>query len=252
MPQIFGKVITIRPAGQTELGQVQQRMSPFGDSYTIQTLSEPQSAALEGSLYHALATPAAGGTGTAMGIQTTISETANIALMIINGDSLRTYLPSFIRMRCTAAGSTTTSAEAAFSVDTTNRYSSGGSTLTAYKTNPSTSAPGSNATVRIGAITATAASGNRQWVGNMLIRQAAAPAWIVGDVVIFTFGIIGPMSYGKAANPSDTTAAPGTVYTYPVPALAVPPGGSFLLHIANVANATTAPSFEWQVGWIER
>jgi hypothetical protein len=253
MPQSYGKVNTFEPTGTAEAGNVALRTGREGTLWTFTSL-EGNASAYEGSSFIARPTPAAGGTGTAMGIQTTFSDTANIALMLNNGDASKTYIPLYIKTRCTAAGTTTTSSEIAIEVDNTNRYSSGGSTMTPGCVNASASQPTSNATVRIGTLTAAAAGSKRAWITSFLIRQAAAPAWIVGDVDYYSFGGLGASTfpYNKLGQPIDTTASPGTIYSWPIPSCAIPPTGTLLVHIANVANATTAPSFEWEIGWIER
>lgn len=252
MPQLYGKAQTYQPSAVAENQVLLNRMTKYGDLWMVEGLRGIQGAAMEGSLYVARPTPAAGGSGTAMGIQTSFSDTANIALLLRNGDSAKTYVPIYFKFRVTAAGSSTTSSEIAVEVDSTNRYSSGGSTMTIGKVNPSSSAPSSNATLYYGAVTAAAAGSSRYWTNSYLIRKAAAPCWIVNDVCWFVFGLDSGMGYSKAVAPSDTTADPGNVFTFPMLPVAIPAGGSMVVHIANVANATTAPSLEWEAAWIER
>lgn len=251
MPQLYGKAQTYQPSAVSENAAVIDRMSKYGDIFTMPVLNAAQALAMEGGLFISRPTPAAGGSGTAMSIQTSFSDT-NAALILRNGDSAKTYLPVYLKLRVTAAGASTTSSEISFQVDAISRYSSGGTSMTIYRSNPSSSAPASNATVNVGTVTAAAASASRQYVGSFLIRSAAAPAHIVNDVHHFYFGMNNANGYSKAASPSDTTAAPGTIFTWPVSACAIPAGGSLTVHIANVANATTAPSFEFELAWIER
>jgi hypothetical protein len=252
MPQIYGKAQTFQPSAVAENQVVLDRMTKYGDFWEVQVLRGIQGAALEGSLYVARATPAVGGSGVAMGIQTTFSDTANVPVVLSNGDSAKSYIPVYIKGRITAAGASTTSAEIAVEVDNIARYSSGGTSLTINRVNTSSSAPASNATCRVGAVTAAAAGGSRMWTNSYLIRKAAAPCWIVNDVCWFLFGLDGGFGYSKSVAPSDTTADPGNVFTFPLLPVAIPAGGTMLVHIANVANATTPPSLEWEVAWIER
>jgi hypothetical protein len=231
------------------------RGSDYGDQFVLDVLRPDHTQAYEGSLFIARPTPAAGGTGTALGIQTTFSDTANVPLLLKNGEAAggKTYIPLYVRGRVTAAGQTTTSSEVSVEVDRINRYSSGGSSWTdgsgIYHGNPAATVAASLGTVYYGAVTAAAAGANRQFIGSALVKVQTAPCFTVNDVLLVTFGV--PGSFTHVAN---VIGAGSTVETIHIPmvACAVPPGGSLLLHLANVANATTPPSVEWELAWVER
>lgn len=228
------------------------RSDDYGHQFVNEALMAPHTQAAEGSRFSARAIPAVTGVGVALGSFTTVfSDTAKIALTLVNGEAVggKTYVLDYIKARVIVAGSTTTSVEAAAEVDTINRYSSGGTALVVYKANPSTSAPASLATVKTGDITCVAAGANRQHVGQQLVKKCAAPVIVVDETFIFTFGNLNQTQAAVTAGPIATTMIGGS---YPFPAAAVPPGGSFLFKLAHVANATTPPQYDFEIAWVER
>lgn len=229
------------------------RGDDYGNIFTLEGTSQLVEA-LEGSLFVARHAPVVGGTGVALGINVAFVDTTP-ALVLVNGESAggKTYLPLYIRARITAAGSSSTSAEISAEVDNTNRYTSGGTALTSTinNVNPGASVSASLATLVVGAITAPAAGARRRFVGAAVAKIAASPLWIVQDVVTVTFGGASQFAQTAAVVASDSSA-PAVTSQVPMPACAVPPGGSFVLNWANIANATTAPSVEFEMAWLER
>lgn len=228
------------------------RADDYGNQFVLDGLIAPQTQAYEGSRFSARAIPAVTGTGVALGSFTTVfSDTAKNALVLTNNEVTggKTYVIDYVKARVIVAGSTTTSVEAAAEVDTTNRYTSGGTALVVYKANPSTSAPASLATCKVGDITSPAASANRQHVGQQLVKKCAAPVIVVDETFIFTFGNVNTTAAAVTAGPVATTMIGGS---YPFPGAAVPPGGSFVFKLAHVANATTPPQYDFEVAWVER
>lgn len=241
----------VQPAKGTGTNQT-VRTDDYGNMFVNEGLSPNLTSALEGSLFLGRHAPAVGGTGVAMGIVVTFVDTTP-ALVLTNGESAggKTYLPLYLRGRITAAGSTTTSSEIAVQVDNTNRYTSGGTSLNVAPTNPSASFPSSLATLEVGAITAAAQGSRCHSVGSAILKVAAAPLWLINDVILVTFGASTSFMHQSNAVASDA-ATPVVTAHVPLPACAVPPGGSLVGIVANVANATTAPSIEWEAAWIER
>lgn len=254
MANIAGKIASrLGAKTSTEAQNVIARTTAFGDLFTLEATSQ-FTQAYEGSLFVARHAPAAGGTGVALGINVAFVDTTP-ALVLTNGEAAggKTYLPLYVRARITAAGSTSTSAEVSAEVDNTNRYTSGGTALTSTINSVSADAgaPASLATIVVGNITAAAAGARRRFVGSAVAKIAAAPLWIVQDVVMVTFGAGAQLQQGAVVVASDA-AAPAVTSIVPMPACAVPPQGSFVLNWANIANATTAPSVEFEMAWIER
>jgi hypothetical protein len=185
------------------------------------------------------------GTGIAMGIQTAFSDTANVLFVMRNGSTTKKVIPLYLRLICTAAGSTTTSSRLAIVLDTANRYASGGTDLSASVVNANSGlAPTTAVDVLRYSCTAAAASAKRQ-VANMQLKTATAPCWVVGDEVIVTFGSdfdMGALS-GTAASVFKRNAAPIVLEGQ---------NHCMLVHMWNPANATTAPSWEFELGWVEK
>lgn len=239
------------PTKQTTTN-VTARVDDYGGQFVIEGLAAAHTQAYEGSKFSARAIPAVNGTGVVLGSFTTVfSDTAKQALVLTNNEAAtgKTYVIDYVKARVIAAGSTTTSVEAAAEVDTTNRYTSGGTALVVYKANPSLSAPASLATCKVGDVLTAAASANRQHVGQQLVKKCAAPVIVVDETFIFTFGNTNQNVAAVTAGPVATTMIGGS---YPFPAAAVPPGGSFIFKLAHIANATTPPQYDFEISWVER
>lgn len=251
MGLISGVRSALLPAKGTGTNQT-LRVDDYGNQFMLDGLIAPHTQAYEGSRFSARAIPAVGGVGVVLGSFTTVfSDTAKNALVLTNNEATggKTYVIDYVKARVTVAGSTTTSVEAAAEVDTLNRYTSGGTALVVYKANPSTSAPASLATCKVGDVLSPAASVNRQFVGQQLVKQCAAPVLVVNETFIFTFGNINQTAAAVTAGPIATTMIGGS---YPFPAAAVPPGGSFVFKLAHIANATTPPQYDFEIAWVER
>lgn len=184
------------------------------------------------------------GTGIAAGIVT--GYVATTPLLIIQNPAaspVKIYL-DYIKLMNTVAGATSTQAHMGVVLDTILRYTSGGTQLAGNNVN--TGAPNnSQAQIYIGALVAAAASANVRLLGRDIIKTQAAPCWVVGDEVFI-----------KAEN-NDTPAgatngAATAIYPAPCGPIIIAPGHSFVLHQWNIANATTAPSWEVEVGYWER
>lgn len=199
----------------------------------------------QGTYYKA--TNATPGTGIAMGIQTAFSDTANVLLLMRSASATVKVIPHYVRLINTVAGATTTSSRLVVAVDTANRYSSGGTDLTTEIVGGNTGAgPASVVDVlRFGAITASAVSARRRLI-NAQLKTQAAPCWVVGDEVKILFG----SDDGDQGLLSGAAAARYIVNCGPV----VLEGANhcLLFHMWNPANATTAPSWEIEMGWFER
>lgn len=253
MTQLSGIRNTVLPAKNVTTN-VTARFDDYGDLFALQGLPAALTAALEGALFVARNTPTVGGTGVALGINVAFVDTTP-ALVLTNNEAAggKTYLPQYIRARITAAGASSTSAEISAEVDNTNRFSSGGTSLTSKinNANAGSTVPASLATLVVGAVTAAAAGARRRFVGAAVAKIAASPLWIVQDVVTVTFGGTPQFAQTAAVVASDS-AAPAVNSHVPMAACAIPPGGSFVLNWANIANAVTPPSVEFEMAWIER
>ena len=199
---------------------------------------------------------AQGAIGTAIVGQTGTSFSATAALLTISnarnpaaGLKAPDCIPDYIRLVCTAAGTGSTSVELALVLDTVERYSSGGTQLTAYQTNSAedstklAGAPALGVNVWAGAVTAGAASAARL-IGRAKAKTQAAPCLVVGDQFLITFGQVGIPISGLS---SGSAASIYTVQFSPVLIAGRPTTHTLVLHMWMPSNSG-APSFEVEVG----
>jgi hypothetical protein len=229
-----------RPSVTADGNNVKGRAGQYGDLFTIPILNPLQSCAAEGSYFKACNTTP--GTGIAQSIITSYTATSPI-LTLYNGGT-KQIIPDYIRLINSVAGATTTSSDLVIATDEINRFSSGGTLLTANNV-LSGSSIASAAVIYFGAITALTAS-IPKIVGRAKLKVAAAPCWIIYDQVIMTFGQA-PMA--AVTNRTATTATDIPTSLGPV---VINPGHSLVVYIYNTANATTAPSWEIEMGYVER
>lgn len=244
MPAIFSLVRDPIPSKEAEGANVRVRSNSYGElavqDYIALLASEGQ---------HFRACNGTPGTGIAMGIRTTFSDTADVLALIRNTAALSSgksvYL-DYIRLINTVAGASTTESNIALVIENANRYASGGTALTEVGCN-TTFAPTINAEVFFGIITASAAGGGKRIVGRARLKTQATPCWVVGDQVLLTF-----RGMGAAATELNGTASRQIVIPFGPIVLGPNVNHSFLLHMWNVANAVTAPSWEVEIGWWEK
>lgn len=246
MPQNYG--ISYRaslPGIQSDGGQKQLVVDQYG---AVQARTEYMQWAEQGTYYRALAS-ATPGTGVAQAITTSFSATA-VPLVMVNGSSTVRVIPHYIRLTNTAAGATTSSSLAAISIDSANRYSSGGTDLSTliFNSNSALGPASAVSTLRFGTVTATAAGGGTRYISNFGLKVQAAPCWVVGDEILITFG--DPAMAGAAGAMSGTT--PICIVKNVGPVVLGGQNSSLILHLWNVANATTAPSWALEMAWWER
>ena len=257
MPSLLAKINQLLPTRVADATNTDVRVGSYGDAISARSVSAADQLGVEGNYFAAMRDPLAGGDGLAMSITTNFNSGLNARpFQFVNRDGVRVAIIKYLRMRCTAAVSTTTSSEIAFEIAKLRRGSltaAPAGNLTIYNLSPTQTGVQSTAEIAVGL---NALLGNEptasafgKVIGHQIIRKATAPSWVVNDTLTFTFGntnISVPQNVGIAA---DTTAMM-CVYQFG-PAI-VPPGYMFMPYVCNVANATTAPSFEFEVGWIER
>lgn len=239
---LLGRIQKLPPAAAADALLAPHRFDPYGAAHVR---NELLAFAEEGSYYKAV-NPTLG-TGIAMGVQTSFSDTAN-ALAVMVASASKQILLHYVRLICTAAGASSVSSHLAVVTDTVNRYSSGGTDLKAQAVNANTGVASATSLTALwfGAVTAAAVSAKRQ-IARSVLKTQAAPSWVVGDEVLLTFanlegGAMGPVS-GAAANAIAKTFGPVVLSGA---------NHSLLLHLWNPSNATTPPSFEVEFAWWER
>jgi len=250
-----GWVSRMLPQAETDNDPGVVRLGRYGDVWTIGGVRKQHGLADEGS-YFVTNNAQTGLAATALSAPTAASP----FLLIANTDTAgnqnakRIHL-DYINLLATAAGgaaSTLLYGGLAIVVDTGNRYSSGGTNLTANIVNPNAdvSARASIASVYAGAIVAAAATGNaRTLVGLRNIRQAvsATVLFVVGDVLHFNFGGVEP-----PANAALTVANAHRL-SEQLPPVIIGPGQCALIYIfGQGATTPSAPSLAPELGWWER
>jgi hypothetical protein len=230
------------------------RASQYGEAISQLLTSKQHVLADEGS-YYICRTPTIG-TGIA-GVTSLAAYTATSPVLIVtnnNPQGGRNIWLDYTCLTVTATAASTTSLFMATVLDTTARYSSAGSggagtnlstaLIGPYATNVA-SPQASNALVYAGALVAVAASSTARILSNRLVRQQIP---VVLDQYIINFGTD---AVGGPLPPQALSAAVPAVSSVAHAPVCVPPGGSFLQYYYG-ASMGAAPSFEVEVGYVER
>lgn len=246
MTQVHGIIQSVTPSSGADGVQKQARADRYG---ALHTRNEMLAWAEEGTYFRALASPTTPLTGVAQGITTGFSATA-VPLVMVNGSSTVCVIPHYIRLVNTVAGASTTSSNAAISIDTANRYSSGGTDLLAaiFGANTAMGPASALSTLRFGTVTASAAGAGTRYMANLALKAQTAPCWTLNDEVLITFG--DPSMAGAAGPSSGSTTL--TIVKNVGPVILGGQNHSLILHLWNVANAATAPSWALELAWWER
>lgn len=249
MPQIFGITRRNQPTLSAEAVQQQLRAAARGELVVIPLTQGTYPLADEGAYFTAVnPTP---GTGIIHALTTAWSATAAL-LCLRNTDAegaKRIYL-DYVKLMCLGTAPTaTTSIRLAITIDNTNRYSSGGTAITPQNVNMD-SASATVAALNFGAVVLTAASGSVRQIAREAQPNRAAPALVNGDTFFYNFGQTTSESLGIVGSATPATA-PQNV-TAAMPPVIMGGGDSFNFHLYYPGAATTAPTYEFEIGWWER
>lgn len=160
----------------------------------------------------------------------------------------------FLNLVTTVVGSAASglvNLQAALYLDSGNRYSSGGTELTANIVCPNSDlSPASTARVWFGALTATAASAQARAISPLRVVRPAVSATVldvVGETKWFNFGAVEGMLNGSI------TIANANFIPVPMPAISIGPGWSALLYLwQNVGATPVAATYAPELAWWER
>ena len=244
MPKIAGISRALAAPGASADGtDIQVRVDQFGAQHVRGELL----AWMEDATYFK-ACNATWGTGIGMAIQTSFSDTANVLVLLRSGSATKAIIPHYIRLINTVAGATTTSSHMGIILDTGNRYSSGGTDLSAQVVSPRSDSGATTVLdqIRFAAITASAVVVKRQ-IARFALKTQAAPCWAVGDEVLINFLHNEGSQHGLLSG-----AAAGSIVKNVGPMMLKGLNHCLLVHMWNPANATTAPSWEVEMAWWER
>ena len=219
-------------------------MSLQGTSTIVTPLAGGRDTALadQGNYYTAI-TPTPGTGIISGGSVQAFTETAPY-LVLYNAGSLNVY-PLYLRLHTTVVGATNSVAQNwTNTIDTGNRYTSGGTGLTINNTNM-TSSNKSAAIITVGAITAGAASGVRRVVSHAAVKFVDVET--VHDCVFFNWG--GPNQTNLSTLINNTTTLSHSVVNFA--SLVVGPEQSMVL-VRWGASYTTGVTYEVEMGYVER
>lgn len=240
MPQIAIVTNRVLPASIADSVASIARGGRYSEQLVIPVGSGIYPLVQEGSYFKAVnPTPE---TGIAQTIQATFLATNGILNVFNNnaGGGKDIFL-DYLRLVNTVVGTSTTRSACLVSVDQINRYSSGGSLLTGVNAN-SGSALTSGAVIRFGSLTLAAESGAIRRLSRAQLRAAIMVQF---EEWILDFGSFG----GVTETLGGAVALRAQSYLGPV---VIQPQHSASLHIWNTGNVTTAPSWECELGYVER
>jgi hypothetical protein len=216
--------------GTTEGGQAYDRSSLFGEKI-VQNLHGVRTPMLakEGSMWVATNVP-----GTPIVDPNASGFVATTPAMVLfnnNPTGGAWIYPVRFKHVATAAGTSSTTWDVQWIIDTGNRYTSGGTALTPVNVNPNVLSTKTGAVIHFGAVTAPAANASRI----VYADRVRTVIKVIGDETIFEFGGSTPMSVGM---PTDGTLQLSKVCQ--VPAIALPPQCSLLYYEYGASQGTAA------------
>ena len=185
---------------------------------------------------------ATAGTGLATAAAPTGDSDTKVLLVIDNPDTDKMSYLDYVSLQPTAAGGSGASIHFTHQTDTKQRYSSGGTALTAVNVDSSDTAS-ADCNVYAGAVTAAAAGSGKKKFGHYLMRNVIP---VVGD----TYRI----NFGGQDNPASGLAVAGTAIvnlTFNVHPVVIGPGCSWVLTL-YLPSQSSASSYEFDIGWVER
>jgi hypothetical protein len=240
LAEIISGIVRARslPSATSDGSTTQTRLGRYGELFAIPLTAGTYGLADEGSYFHAMtATP---GTAYSLTGATQTSWVATTPTFVMRNTSsevttTRMYL-DFVRVVFATAGTAGTRVEGAAIIDNGDRYTSGGTALTAYNLNADSSGSSGVAELFAGAITAPAAITPRYTCRFTL--KTAIPA--VGDTMLINFGAI--TSSAVVANSAPAATCPPVVLG----------GNDSVLLYLWLPSQTAAPTGEIDAGWWER
>lgn len=254
---IRGITSRILPAVNPDSPQIDvpPRFGRYGEIYTYPLVRKSHGLADEGSFFGAnnnaqsgiLSSPATGFVATTPCMVIFNSD------VVTNPNYKRIYLDSLM-LNTTVVGSAASglvNLQGALYIDSGNRYSSGGSNITANIISPNMDvAPQAKAQVYFGAITATAASASVRAISPFRVIRTAVSATVldvVGEVKWLNFGGVEGFISGSM------TTANANFIPIPMPPVIIGPQQSALLYLwQNVGATNVAATYAPELAWWER
>lgn len=251
MPQVYGITRRNLPSLSAEAAQQQIRLGGRGEQVIIPLTLSKYPLCDEGSYFKA--TNATIGTGIIHALTSSFSSTAAVfCLRNTDAEGAKRIYLDYVRLITGAtaiAMTAATSIEMAITLDNTNRHSSGGTAITPVNANMDSSTA-TIAALNFGAEVLTAASGSARTVARQAFARRAAPAMVTGDQFLWDFGVVGAQTLAVAGSATPATAP--TSFGAVVSPCIIGGGDSLNFHLWYPSGATTAPTYEFEIGWWER
>jgi hypothetical protein len=214
------------------------RFGRYGELYSVPLTAGTYGIADEGSYFQAsTATPGTAFNLTGATQNAFVATTPTFTVKNNDAENAKRLYIDFVRIVFATPGTAGTRIEGAAVIDSTTRYSSGGTALSAFNVNMDTGTATISTQAFGGAITATAAGINTRVVCRFTLKTAIA---IAGDSMMVNFGQV---------TTSGITAASPPVATCP-PAV-IGGGDAFLLYTWQPSQTAT-PTGEVAAAWWER
>lgn len=247
-----GEVDRTRPHAELDGTDMDTRLSRYREPMVIPAILTKHPLVDEGSYF----TTNNAQTGIATAAAPTAFSATNPFLVIYNASNpsddfaLRFYL-DYLMLMVTAAGTAGTSVQCAITRDRGNRYTSGGTEITANIAATGPTSTASLARIWAGNITASAASTNvKTLVGNRTLKTMTAPAPTIGDQYTLRSGAPS-MAENLLYSNAGTTLVNVLQNTQSIPPIIVGPDESLLFHLWIVTQSA-ASSYAPELGWWER
>lgn len=237
--------------GTNDGGQGPARLDKTNELLVENLWNSLHQLSVEGSLYVAQnATPWTGVTLTPA-TQTSYAQTAGIFSVYnqdVNpslGGTGRDLIPLWLKFVITAAGTAGTYDHFAGILDKGVLGSGGTVQPTGVCQNPNYPANDTCGSFQVGVVTLATASSQARYSGQIPGRQAAAPAYIVGDELTFVFGGV------ERVEAQSNIATTASNIVYHLPAVVVTPGWSWALMEFMTARSS-AQSALFEFGYVVR
>jgi hypothetical protein len=231
-----------RPHAELDGTDVDARLSRYREQMVVPTLVTKHALTDEGSYFVTNNAQ----TGIATSATPTTFSATNPFILIYNASrpsddfASRLYV-DYVTLLATAAGTAGTSLQYAITKDVGNRFSSGGTEITANIANLGPTSLGTLTRAWAGNITATAASGNaKTLIGNRFLSGSIP---VAGDEYTLRFGAAG------VADTLNISTVKSVVKN--MPPIVLGPDESLLVHIWLPAQSA-ASSYAPELGWWER
>lgn len=243
----LGVVGRALPGRSSDNTQMPQRLSARGDLVMLPlTGGKMHGLADEGSYF--VATNPTVATGIA-GIAAADGYSAIETLLLLHNTSteseaVRIYLDS-LELQCTVVDTNGTDVRFDHHIDSTDRFSSGGTNIVPVSPNMDSSAS-AKGRLRFGAVVSTAASTGVRYLGG---RQLSSTDLVANDLMVFTYG--GSSSFSQQAANLTEEATLARIFQVACPPVVLGPGDSYLFTI-NCASQSGAATWTFNCSWWER